>query len=131
MHEMARELKGELDAKLSGLQALVLIARQESQRLEAAVAKAGSLEIAPPRDTLARIEGLADPAALASQAALADLAAQMPGMPRGIADDFFEADKKPLAIARLADRGYSPAEIADELGLPIGEVELLLSLRTS
>ena len=48
MHETARELKGELDSKLSALQALVLIARQESQRLEAAIKTAEAMEISPP-----------------------------------------------------------------------------------
>src|SRR5436189_1601645 len=83
MHDTARELKGELDSKLSALQALVLMARQESQRLEAAIKKAESLELAAPRDTLAAIEGLADPEALSSASALAEVAAQVPQLPGG------------------------------------------------
>jgi hypothetical protein len=43
--------------------------------------------------------------------------------------DPFEAESPRLAIARLADQGNSAAEIARRLNRPLGEVELLLSLR--
>jgi hypothetical protein len=43
--------------------------------------------------------------------------------------DLFTRDHASLAIARLADRGLAPNSIAQQLGLPIGEVELLISLR--
>jgi DNA-binding NarL/FixJ family response regulator len=131
MHETARALKGELDSKLAALQALVLMAGQESERLETAIKKAESLDLAAPRDTLARIEGLADPAALASADALARVADAMPQLPTDVAGDLFEADKKTSAIARLLEKGHSADEISRRLGLPIGEIELLLSLRHS
>jgi hypothetical protein len=40
MHETARDLKAEIDTKLAALQALTIAARQESERLEAAITKA-------------------------------------------------------------------------------------------
>jgi hypothetical protein len=45
MHDTARELKAELDSKLAALQSLVLIARQESERLEAAIEGAKRLSV--------------------------------------------------------------------------------------
>jgi DNA-binding NarL/FixJ family response regulator len=129
MHETARELKGELDSKLAALQALVLMARQESQRLETAIKTAEALEIAPPRDRLARIEGLAEPAALASAETLAQVAGEMPSLPGDVAADLFEADQRTLEIIRLLQKGHPVAEISRRLRLPLGEIELLLSLR--
>jgi hypothetical protein len=45
MHETARDLKAEIDTKLAALQALTISAREESERLEAAIAKAETLGI--------------------------------------------------------------------------------------
>jgi hypothetical protein len=45
MHETARDLKAEIDTKLAALQALTISARQESERLEAAIEKAEQLGI--------------------------------------------------------------------------------------
>ena len=45
MHETARDLKAEIDTKLAALQSLTIAARQESERLEAAIAKAEALGI--------------------------------------------------------------------------------------
>jgi DNA-binding NarL/FixJ family response regulator len=129
MHETARELKGELDSKLAALQALVLMARQESQRLEAAIKTGEAMENAPPRDRLARIEGLAEPEALASAESLAQVANEMPQLPSDVAADLFAADHRMLEITRLQEKGHPAAEISRRLGLPLGEIELLLSLR--
>jgi flagellar biosynthesis/type III secretory pathway M-ring protein FliF/YscJ len=48
MHETARDLKAELDSKMSALQALVRMARQECQRLEELLDR--SAEESPPDD---------------------------------------------------------------------------------
>jgi hypothetical protein len=45
--------------------------------------------------------------------------------------DLFQHDRQSLSVARLADQGLSPASIAECLSLPLGEVELLLSLRAN
>ncbi|MDX1944894.1 MAG: hypothetical protein SFU86_05760 [Pirellulaceae bacterium] len=96
MHETARDLKAELDSKLSALQALILLARQERERLEqtlklagrgglpqAPPARSSAEPVDPPHDLLEAIEGLADPAALADPQAMSRLAAQMPARPGG------------------------------------------------
>ena len=131
MHETARDLKAEIDTKLSALQALVILARRESERLEQAIRRAENADVAAPRDALAAIEGLADPAALADPDRLARVAAQMPPLPGGLRSDLFDDNQHQVAIARLAEQGLSPTEIARRLRLPIGEVELLLNLRSA
>jgi hypothetical protein len=44
LHETARELKAEIDSKLLALQALVNVAREERERLEAALEQAKAIE---------------------------------------------------------------------------------------
>jgi hypothetical protein len=127
----ARALKGELDDRLAALQEATLLARRETERLEAAIKNAQALELKSPRDTLDAIESLADPLSLADPDALRHAAAQLPPLPSDVAGDVFESDQKTLAIARLSDQGNSPGEIAHRLGLPLGEVELRLSMRAA
>jgi hypothetical protein len=131
MHETARDLKAEIDTKLAALQALVILARQESERLERALLRAEGIDLTAPRDTLAAIESLADPAALADPDRLARLAAQMPALPGGLRSDLFAENDHRVAIAQLAEQGLAPAEIARRLRIPLGEVELLLNLRSA
>jgi hypothetical protein len=165
MHELARDLKGEIDTKLAALQTLVALARQEAARLEALLAQtqrlahvdaahvsasghapsaapslasepgtaraADEASVATPKtacqpDTLARLADLADPAAMADPAALANAARTLP--PPSAADPLAD-NAIDLAIARLTDQGHPAEEIARQLGLPLGEVELRQSLR--
>lgn len=123
----AGELVAELDAKLAALRAQVETAREERERLEAAIAQARQLGITVTTDTLAALEALAEPEALADPRRLAELAAQLPP-PDSIPADLFERDRQLLAISTLAAEGLSPAEIGARLSLPLGEVELLMSL---
>jgi hypothetical protein len=129
MHDTARELKGQLDCKLSALQALVALARRESDRLEAAILRAEQLDISAPQGTLAQLQNLADPASLADPTALATAAGYLSPLPGCTDSDLFAANRRLLELSRLADQGLSPAEISHLLSLPLGEVELLLSLR--
>jgi hypothetical protein len=131
MHETAARFKGELDSKLSALQALVLMAKREAERLETAIVKAESLELAAPRDTLAQMDRLAEPAAMESENSLAAVAASLPRHHSDECADPFADEQKVLAIARLSEQGNSPPQIARRLGLPLGEVEFLLSLRSA
>jgi hypothetical protein len=177
MHELARDLKGEIDTKLSALQTLVALARQESARLQTLLDQAARVsspraadaagaaplpadfsavsarppshaarpptgesplpaEFSPassaadtacrPRETLARLADLADPAALANPSALAEAAQSLP--PRTASDPLAD-NAIEVAIGRLAEQGQTPEAIAQQLGLPLGEVELRLSLR--
>lgn len=130
LHETARDLKAELDSKLSAMQTLVAMARQERALLTTSIEQARAAGIEPTGGTLAAIEGLGDPAALEDPGRLALVAAQMPPLPGGVPGDLFEGDRTSLAISRLADQGLAPNSIAEQLNLPLGEVELKLSLRT-
>jgi hypothetical protein len=129
MHETARDMKAELDSKLSGLQALVIMARQEAERLENAIERAEVACIEAPRDTLARLEGLANPAALADSERLSAAATQLPPLPGGAAAHLFDDNEQSVAVARLADQGHAPSEIARRLGMAVGDVEICLSIR--
>jgi hypothetical protein len=131
MHETARDLKAELDSKLAAMQALIALARRERGLLADAIARAEGGQVDVPQDTLAAIESLGDPAALDDAERLALVASQIRLLPGGTHGDLFERDRHALAAGRLADQGLSPASIAQHLQLPLGEVELLLSLRAN
>jgi len=127
----AREMKSEIDSKLAALHELTFMARREAERLEAAIRNAQALELESPREILDSLESLADATSLANPDALRRAAAQLPQLPSGVAGDVFDSDQKTLAIARLKDQGNSAGEIAHRLGLPVGEVELRLSMRAA
>jgi hypothetical protein len=129
MHETARELKGELDSKLAALQALVIMARQESERLEAALARLQAAEMSPRHDLLSRIGRLAEEAQMANPDALSAMSEALPKASTGISPTLFDRDRLADDIYRLADRGLPASDIATHLQLPVGHVELVLSLR--
>jgi DNA-directed RNA polymerase specialized sigma24 family protein len=106
--------------------ALIQAAREERERLERAAAAARKCGIPVGQQALTLIESLSDAAAVADpaqlEAVLNELAAAKPG--NGVDENRQEA-----AIGRLAIEGHSAQEISRRLGLPLGEVELRLSLR--
>ena len=114
----------------SELKTFIREAREESTRLESAINAARSVCVISRPEALAKLEELADPAALSDPQALAQTAAQLPPLP-GITSDLFVANQKTVAIARLLEQGHAAPEIARRLSLPLGEIELLLSLRPS
>lgn len=105
MHETARELKAELDSKMRVLQLLIAQARQESERLERILGQSET-------DAAHRSRPFSE----ATQRPSANTA-----LPRCA-----EHRSEILALAR---QGHSAAEIAQRLGAPVGDVELILSLR--
>jgi hypothetical protein len=117
MHETARALKAELDSKMGAIQALIRMAAEERQRLEAAVAHAGRLGISPSRDALTTLEQSDTP----------------PSRPPDVKPDSHGwlpvGEEQRLTICSLADQGESLASIADRVGATVGEVEWILSLR--
>jgi DNA-binding NarL/FixJ family response regulator len=125
------EIRRQLDERLAALHQLILVARSETERLESAIKNAQALELESPRDTLDSLESLADATSLANPEALGSAVAQLPQLPSDVAGDVFDSDQKTLAIARLKDQGNSAGEIARRLGLPLGEVELRLSMRAA
>ncbi len=139
-YETARELSAELDSKMNTLVHLIEEADRSAARLEAALAaagrKAGSAagpthERSP--DTLAT-----DPRAHATLAGQAEgllsasagerAAPNTGNQPSGPAP---AAPRRCEEIYTLADDGYAAAEIAHRSGVPVGEVQLILSLRSA
>lgn len=105
MHETARELKAELDSKISVLQTLV---RKADERI-ATLSAAGERS-----QTTTSLE-------FASDEAAPKPAVIPPGAPGN--------DALRRSIYQLADRGWDARSIATEIERPIGDVELILSLR--
>ena len=106
MHDLARDLSGQLDSKIRILELLIREAEKASARLEAALLRSrGNIEAArKPRS---------EPAKSPVEAA--------PPNP---------ADKPRFdRIYALADAGLSPAKIAAQIGSQVGEVELILGIR--
>lgn len=121
MHDLGRELSARLDSKMSVLQHLIRDADRAAARLESAMAATGPgprAPILPPEGQRAnQAEALFSGASAAGEAS----AYGRPGQTHpGRYDEIY----------LMADYGHPAAEIAKKLGLPIGEVELILSLRT-
>ncbi len=122
MHETARDLTGQLDSKLGTLQQLIREADRAAARLETALQAAGERareSVVPPRPA-SQAEGLRSASEVDVEAGSAarDETAEVPA-----------GDQRYSEIYTLADYGYPAAEIAQRLGNPVGEIELILSLR--
>lgn len=107
-HEFARELQARLDNKVSALQALILEADRRIGHLERLRSDAGYGEGglgSPTRPHYLPLEG-----------------AENPELSPAVTSRY-------VAIYALADAGHGPASIAARLGEPIGEVEMVLTLR--
>jgi hypothetical protein len=119
MHELARDLSAQLDSKMVALQELLRTADERVAQLESMLAHRSSGE-----------DVLESPRRPATQATLAEQGSR----PQQRVDAR-EPAKKPVleqrynAIYALSDAGQSSAAIAQRVGAPIGEVELILSLR--
>ena len=127
MHETARELSAQLDAKLSLLQSLTAEADRAAQRLEEAIAR--SHPAIPPGSQAESLRPLSTGehftphrAEFASSSPLAtDAESEMP--------ESSDRSRRRDEIYHLADYGFAPVEIARRVCSPVGEVELILSLR--
>jgi hypothetical protein len=134
-----RSWSAQLDSKLTALQHFIRLADDAAARLEAAVADARYLDASTPRAPAVPVEPSARVASQADglRASLRRAAtAPSPGTPgEGWATHITEAaessaGERPVSrIHSLADAGYDATAIAQQVGSPIGEVELILSLR--
>jgi hypothetical protein len=136
MHETARELKAQLDSKMSALQALIAEADRAASRLEAAIESRNDASNAPvsnrmpsgPSPLFTPKPGPL-PRAEKKQAGLPTNQAQASHPATGTATGASSQHHK-QEIYALADYGLSDSAISQRLGVPIGEVELILSLRS-
>ncbi len=107
LHELARDLSAQIDTKLGLLQQMLRLAEEQQARLEALLGQIRQAGERAPDSTV-------------------PLAGAPVRSPQPTTD--------PRALRRqrmfeLADAGLDPLAIAQELGEPVGEVELILSLR--
>jgi hypothetical protein len=130
MHETARKLSAQLDSKMGALEQLTREADRAAARLEAALT-AGRHRMEPSIAATAPAD--ASPPA-PNRPAEAPPASQAEGLRSAGPIDSPTASRPPAErryeeIYTLADYGLGPSEIAHRVGSPVGEVELILSLR--
>ena len=117
MHQTARDLSAQLDSKMSALGHLVREADRASARLETALEAARSHVQSP-----AQAESL-EAAETTDSHPDSTPADGSPG-------EEATGQRAHEELYTLADYGFDTREIARRLGIPIGEVELILGLRT-
>jgi len=132
MHELARELRSQIDTKMRALESLVRTADEAIGRLEGAVDRAESLGLLEEPETVGAAASNWNAATAARDAsapfASTAQAASRPARPRPLRmDDEARFER----VYALADAGLSAAKIATQIGSQVGEVELILSLRRS
>lgn len=128
MHDTARDLKAELDTKITVVRQLLLMVAEHQERIERSIARAEQLGLPRCRDTLSDIQDATAPSATRTgQPTDPDARGCLP--PTSAESQGQLTDRR-QAVSRLADLGYTSAAIADQLSLSVGDVEMLLSLRS-
>jgi hypothetical protein len=140
MHETARELKAQLDSKMRALQALIAEADRAASRLEAAKNNEDHTDNTPNTPPTIHTRSGGTPLFNPDNGALPTVEKKRPASPANQADSLRSApvataprvspQHRQAEIYALADRSLSDSAIAQRLGMPIGEVELILSLRS-
>ena len=114
MEELGRDIKAEIDTKIRLLQVLVQRSNEAAERLEAAATRAERL------GCVDRSE-VGDPDAIES---LAEQAARNRNATASTPTPAY-SDR----VYAMADSGNNVADIATSIGMPVGDVEFVLSLR--
>ena len=117
MHQTARDLSAQLDSKMSALGHLIRESDRAAARLETALEAAGG-DVRPP----GQAESLEAPANADSRPNSTPADGSPPEQAAG--------HRASEEIYTLADYGFDTREIAHRVDMPIGEVELILRLRT-
>lgn len=126
MHDVARDLRAELDTKMVAIQAMLIQSREECNRLSRLIERAEQLGLAPTRDTLRTVEDLGSDNPQEIHAALQSLSAMSePSTVPGTLPETLVRQ-----IYNLADQGRTSNAIAKQLGAPLGDVEFALGIRT-
>jgi hypothetical protein len=132
MHETARDLTAQLDSKLGLLQQLIREADRAAARLEKALQAADDRREDAPVGHFAELPATTVQSRPVSQAEALRSAGSGAEDPKPAGREQpagRSADVRYQEIYLLADYGYPAAEIAQRLGSPVGEIELILSLR--
>ncbi len=120
MHELARDVKGEIDAKLLALQSLLVIANEHALRLELLLARTEKVTepqtplVIDGREILTRIENARGP--------LPALDARAQGK------ELLNPAQAKLAAQLASEEDYTPAQIAQYVGAAEVDVEMFLSM---
>ncbi len=122
LEEYSREVNGQLDTKFVRLEQVIQDADDRIARLQSVIGehdkRLGRL-VATRRKLRPRSEPKKQISVDSSEAAVA---------PSGDANS---ADPRYKNVYDLADAGSSPIDIAERLGIPAGEIELILNLRSA
>jgi hypothetical protein len=134
MHDTARQLSGQLDSKLAALGHLVREADRAAARLEAALSATRPPTPATTTTDACATAGQPDePPGNQARALHAAGATEEPAEPPTAGSPSATprppADRRYEEIYLLADYGFDPAEISRRVGTPVGEIQLILSLR--
>lgn len=119
MHELARDVKAEIDTKLLALQSLMIVTSEHAQRLESLLAQADRTGIkreAPVsgREILSRIENLSRD--------LPPLDAKAQGR------EVLNTAQAKLARQLAREEDYTPTQIAQYIGASTVDVEMFLNM---
>jgi hypothetical protein len=129
MHETARKLCAQLDSKMGALEQLIREADRAAARLEAALA-AGRGGESPSRWGPAPADAPPAPPEGPSESPPVSQAEGLRSAgPADVPAAHPPTERRYEEIYTLADYGLAPSEIAHRVGSPVGEVELILSLR--
>jgi hypothetical protein len=138
MHDLARDLSGQLDSKIRILELLIREADKAAARLETSLARTRS-STEPARETARSITAAPNDknSANSQPAVVGGLLRKNVAEPIAAAAPRTAAIASPLAadkprfdrVYALADAGLSPSTIANQIGSQVGEVELILGIR--
>jgi hypothetical protein len=130
MHETARELKAQLDSKMRALQALIAEADRAASHLEAALKTRHNTDDTPASN---RARSGGSPLFNPKPGPPSRQEIKSTGLPTNQAQaptaSAVSSPHRHEEIYTLADYGLSDSAIAQRLAMPVGEVELILSLR--
>jgi hypothetical protein len=124
MHNTAREFLGQIETKMRALQALIAEADRAAARLEAALNSSGEAPRPSANFAADNRVGWDQRSAVPPETGHVATDADGPAAPAPT-----DRAGRREEICTLADYGYDAAEIARRTGSPVGEVELILSLR--
>ena len=110
LEDLSRRITAQVDTRFAKLEVVAREADERIASLKALLARADRIEDAPADDE--------QPPA----------AAQPPPPTRPVRPTLTR-DERVRRVHELADRGVAPIKIAEEVAMPLGEVELLLNLR--
>ncbi|HID74950.1 MAG TPA: hypothetical protein EYP56_03030 [Planctomycetaceae bacterium] len=128
MHELARRLCGELESKMGVLMQLVREADRAAARLEAAVQRARTAEASGRATAGGSSPTPSAPKGPATQAeSLKGRALRHVDTSTAVEGPHVRRSRDEVYV--LADYGYEPDQIARRVGIPVGEVQLILGLR--